>query len=409
VLLKRLEQADLVIWSYPVYYMSVSGQYKRFIDLLYHAQVKEILKGKAAAILCSSIHFYDHTSQAMMRAVSQDLGMRLVGAYSAHMEELLKKSGRLRLSVHWREWSRKVATGEEDFSEFAPQRSIPELSELKWPIDKNNPSSTGKVAIVGDLSTNSNLKKMADSLVDAMGERVLIYDLAQADIRQGCLGCCRCGMENECVQDKLDGFRHLLDEEILGAETILFALDLNNRLFSWRFKQFWDRSFCHNHVPYYKGRKLGWLVAGDLTANPQVLEMIRGMDQFMECQPIGIASDERGAALCQRQLSQLMDASNRPFDENKIPPQLFSGIAGKLIFRDAIFGTMRLVFPMDHRYYKKNGRYNFPQKQWKARILVWLATPLLKLPPIRKGLQKNMISGMVRPYQKVLAKLAKES
>jgi hypothetical protein len=107
-------------------------------------------------------------------------------------------------------------------------------------------------------------------------------------------------------------------------------------------------------------------------------------------------------------LTRLAQEALFPFDENKIPPKLFTGMAGRLIFRDAIFGTMRLIFPMDHRYYKKNKYYNFPQKRWKHRLMVWTLTPLLRIPAIRRGLQRNMLTGMVRPYQKLLAKMARK-
>lgn len=407
-LLGQIRAADLIIWAFPLYYMSVAGQYKRFIDMLYTSEFKSAFKGKAGAVLSTSIHFYDHTAQAMMRAVSEDLGMKTVGAYSAHMEDLMNKKERARSLGNWHEWVRKAGEPFFPAREFLPDQPVAQWPGELSPVVPGMEKGGRRTAIVGDFSMNANLRKMAESLARSLGDQAVIHDLSQAEIRQGCLGCCRCGMENKCVQDKLDGFRTLLDEQILGAETIVFALDLSNRLFSWRFKQFWDRSFCHNHVPFYKGRKLGWLVAGPLGANPQVLEMIRGMDQFMECQPLGMAVDEQGLECCSSQLTRLAQESLLPYDENKIPPKLFTGMAGRLVFRDAIFGTMRLVFPMDHRYYKKHGYYNFPQKRWKHRLMVWTLTPLLKIPAIRQGLQRNMLTGMVRPYQKLLAKLARK-
>ncbi len=407
-LLGQIKAADLILWAFPVYYMSVAGQYKRFIDLLYTPEFKAAFKGKASAILSTSIHFYDHTAQAMMRAVSEDLGMKIVGAYSAHMEDLMNKKERARSLGNWREWVRKASQAFVPAMEFLPEPPVAEWSDQAELVIPRMEQPGRRTAIVGDFSQKANLQKMAEGLARSLGEQAVIYDLSQADIRQGCLGCCRCGMENKCVQDELDGFRRLLDDQILGAETIIFALDLSNRLFSWRFKQFWDRSFCHNHVPFYKGRKLGWLVSGSLSANPHVLEMIKGMDQFMECQPLGMAVDEQGMESCAGQLTRLAQEALLPFDENKIPPKLFTGLAGRLIFRDAIFGTMRLVFPMDHRYYKKNGYYNFPQKRWKHRLMVWALTPLLKIPAVRQGLQRNMLTGMVKPYRTLLQKLEKK-
>jgi len=38
------------------------------------------------------------------------------------------------------------------------------------------------------------------------------------------------------------------------------------------------------------------------------------------------------------------------------------GIGGIKIFRDAIYGRLRFPFQADHKFYKENGLYNFPQK-----------------------------------------------
>lgn len=404
-LLEQLSRADLIVWSFPVYYMSVASQFKRFIDILYRPEFRTAVSGKASAVLTTSIHFYDHTALATLRAVCHDLGLRLVGAYSAKMDDLNHPGERERLLANWQEWKRLDMEGLASFNEFYPENDVPALSD--FPLSLALPDKqAGKVAIVGDLSENGNLKRMAAALAGLLGDRAVIYDLARADVRQGCLGCCRCGLKNCCLQDGLDGYRRLLDEEVLSAATVVYAVDIKNRLFSWRLKQFWDRSFCHNHVPFLKGRKLGWLVAGPLSANPQILEMIQGMDQMSACLPIGIASDEQGLERCRSQLAGLASEAVRTFDDKKIPPARFTGLAGKKIFRDEIFGGMRLFFAMDHRYYKKNGYYDFPTRNWKTRLLVWLAGPLLKLPPIRKAVQRDMIGNMVRPYQKLLDKLA---
>lgn len=409
-LLEQLAWADILVWSFPVYYMSIPGQYKRFIDLLYQPEVQSLVRGKAAALLTTSIHFYDHTAQATMRAICQDLGLRLLGGYSAHMADLRKGEERQRLLANWAEWLRRNREGGAPYPEFMPWNSPLDLSDsLSGKGSRVIQRGEGDVVVVGDLAGNANLQAMVRVLMESMGERVRLIDLAEADIRQGCLGCCRCGMENICVQDQSDGFRELLDGDVLGARTVIFALDLNHRLFSWRLKQFWDRSFCHNHVPFYKGRKLGWLVSGPLSANAHILDMMHGFEQLMECQPIGIVGDEWGADALLSQLNSLIAEEKEAFDFAKIPPRLFTGLAGKLIFRDAVFGTMRLVFPMDHRYYRRNGYYDFPTRRWGDRLLVWLAAPLLKIPFIRKGLQKNMITGMVRPYQKMLMKWARKN
>ncbi len=53
-------------------------------------------------------------------------------------------------------------------------------------------------------------------------------------------------------------------------------------------------------------------------------------------------------------------------------------------------------------YYKENGFYDFPQKQWKVRLTNAFMSLLMKITPVRKQIQKDMARHMVEPFQKVI-------
>ena len=56
----------------------------------------------------------------------------------------------------------------------------------------------------------------------------------------------------------------------------------------------------------------------------------------------------------------------------------------------------------DHRFYKKHGFYDFPQKK-KGRIAaMYLVGAMMNSPKIMKKIGGKMTEGMVMPYQKVL-------
>ena len=53
-------------------------------------------RSKFAAVLTTSLHFFDHTAHNYMRAICDDLGMKFAGAYSASMYDLVGRAERTR-------------------------------------------------------------------------------------------------------------------------------------------------------------------------------------------------------------------------------------------------------------------------------------------------------------------------
>jgi hypothetical protein len=86
-------------------------------------------------------------------------------------------------------------------------------------------------------------------------------------------------------------------------------------------------------------------------------------------------------------------------------PRTFLGVGGENIFRDDVYGRLRLVFAADHRAYRRLGWYKtFPQADLKTRVLNALGAPIVNLPPIRKRFDKMIKTQMVRPHKKAVAK-----
>ena len=100
----RLAEADAVIWCYPVYFMLVSAQLKRFVELLFERGAAAALAGKVTTSLSTSAHFYDHTAHDYVRGVCSDLGMIYVRGFSAGMDDLLSEAGRHNLEAFARDF-----------------------------------------------------------------------------------------------------------------------------------------------------------------------------------------------------------------------------------------------------------------------------------------------------------------
>jgi hypothetical protein len=63
---------------------------------------------------------------------------------------------------------------------------------------------------------------------------------------------------------------------------------------------------------------------------------------------------------------------------------------------------LRMVFPMDHRAYRKTGVYDFPQKHIRMRLANAIALPLLRIPFFRVGMQRGMIQAMSGRHKQVV-------
>lgn len=53
-IIDKIQQADVLLWSFGVWVLAVSAQYVRFIELISEREVKNAFKGKYAAAISTS-------------------------------------------------------------------------------------------------------------------------------------------------------------------------------------------------------------------------------------------------------------------------------------------------------------------------------------------------------------------
>jgi hypothetical protein len=82
-------------------------------------------------------------------------------------------------------------------------------------------------------------------------------------------------------------------------------------------------------------------------------------------------------------------------------PANFVGVGGMKVFRDLIY-VMQGLMQEDHRFYRKHGLYDFPQKQVKRILQMKLIGLLLKSPKMRKKMGTHMNEAMLRQYTEVI-------
>lgn len=401
----RIGRADAVLWAFPLYYFLVSAQYKRFIELVTTGPAADAFRGKYAAALTTSIHFFDHTAHNYIRAVAEDLGMHYFGGYSAAMDDLFKTEEQARLVSFTDSFLAAV-------SSQAPLAVVnPPLTPVAYEYRPAPPAATvgaagRKILILHDARpTDTNLMGMVNRFAAAFADEVTTVNLHDLDIKGGCLGCLTCGYDNTCIYKSKDGFIDFFDSTYRTADIIVFAGTIHDRYLSARWKTFFDRSFFNNHVPVLGGKQIAVLISGPLGQLANLRQILEAYFELQEANLVGIVTDEAGPAL-DAQLDWLaaaaVDASVRGYR----PPATFNGVAGHKIFRDAIWGYMRFPFVADHKYYLSHGKYDFPHRdcrhRWQSLALYWAA----KLPVIRRQLYgPKMIDHMLSPFKKFLTTL----
>ena len=406
-ILAEVKRCDIVMWCYPVYHLLVPSQLKRFIEMAFESGA-DAFKGKYAAVLMTSIHYYDHTSRNYIHAVSEDLGMNFAGAYSAEMNDLLDADKRSTLES----FAGNIisdASAKRAFPRSFPEIRRSEFQYVAGAVGQKIDITGLRVRAIADLSSGGNVRAMADRLASRFGDGFEIVDISSISIKSGCSGCCNCGFDNECIYDNADDFRKCFDRMIGDADVIFMIGGLRDRYLSSVFKKFFDRTFVYNHAPKYKDKQICWIISGELSQTPNIKQIIEAYADVSRGNLTGIVSDEaRDSKLIDSQIDSLAERAIILARTKYIAPQTFLGVGGMKIFRDEIWGQMRIFFHQDYRVYRIMRFFDFPQKKRFARTLVPLAALIVRIPALKKIMKREMKRGMVGRHVKTVEAAKKQ-
>lgn len=406
-IIDEVSDSAAVLWAFPLYFFLVSSQYKRFIELVFERNASYAFRGKPAALLSTSINFFDYTAHNYMNAVCDDLEMKFVASYSAEMNDLLKSKERRRLQLFGELFVRAIREGSPTLRNnlplaFSPAAYVP--AELK-------PVETGgkKVLIVADdLDRSTNLRLMVENLQRTFSPAAEIVQLKDVDIKGGCIGCIQCGIDNTCIYEGKDGFIDFFNRRIKTADVLIFSGYICDRFLSSRWKCFFDRSFFNGHIPVLKDKQIGFIVCGPFRQLHNLREILESYVEMQHANLVGFVSDDAGnSAEINESLQSVAFYAADYSIRGYLRPPTFLRIGGKKLFRDAVWGRLRPVFQADHRYFQEHGFYDFPQKKYKWRMINSIMMMLTKIPAFRREFIKRIKEEMIRPFVKTLAKQKK--
>jgi len=395
-----LEASDAVIFSYPVYTFLAPSQLHRFIELLKSNQVD--LSGKYATQISTSKHFYDITAHKYIQENSLDLGMRYIRGLSADMEDLLKEQGQTDAKKFFQRFLWSVEEGICEASAGAACDYTPVPATVPTQSDDEKKTDKDVVIITDNTDPSSNLNTMITRFRSVFGYRTRIVNISEYPLAGGCLGCFRCAVSEKCVYK--DGFDEFLRQNIQTADAIVYAFTVSDHSMGSRFKMYDDRNFCNGHRTVTVGMPVGYLVSGIYSAEYNLRTVIEARSETGGNFLSGVATDECSTDM---QVDALARSLAFALETKHTAPQNFWGVGGMKIFRDLIY-QMRGMMRADHKFYKKQGIYDFPQKKKAESMKMYLVGALLSNEKILAKMGNKMNEGMIAPYRKMFARMDRE-
>ncbi len=395
---EALENADLLIFSYPVYTFIAPCQLHRFIELMKEHNVN--VKGKFATQLSTSKHFYDITAHKYIEDNCYDLGLKYIRGLSADMDDLLTEKGQKEALdfFNYTCWS-----VENDYYEAFPEK-MPQPNNIPATVPECTEEKTGDVVIVTDCEENdTQLSNMINRFRAVLPLKTRVVNIREYAFSGGCLGCFNCAVSGKCIYK--DGFDDYLRNNIQTAQAIVYAFTIKDHSMGARFKMYDDRQFCNGHRTVTMGMPFGYLVSGSYSKEMNLQTIIEGRAQVGGNFLAGVATDEINTdGEIDKMAEKLVFALNNKY----VPPQNFYGIGGMKIFRDLIW-QMQGMMRADHKFYKEHNQYDFPQKKKGRMLLMYLVGAMLANDKIKSKMGNKMNEGMLMPYTKLFEKLEKEN
>jgi hypothetical protein len=137
---------------------------------------------------------------------------------------------------------------------------------------------------------------------------------------------------------------------------------------------------------------------------PNLRQILEAYTEWQQANLVDIVTDEEEESKeLDARLQHLAEQVIHLAEMSYIKPKTFLSVGGMKIFRDDVWGKLRFPFQADHQFYKKHQLYDFPQRDYKARIMNAVLILLTKIPSMRKEIyRKRMKEEMVKPFQKIV-------
>ncbi|MCQ2770726.1 MAG: NAD(P)H-dependent oxidoreductase [Clostridia bacterium] len=392
--IEQINNADIIVFSYPVYTFMCPSQLHRFIELLKESGAT--FEGKVATQISTSKHFYDVTAHRYLEANLYDLGFEYIKGLSADMSDLTSKKGEKEARDFFKHlvwcYDNKIYASKDIVAyDFEPVQVTP--------CEQSEKCGNKTIAIVADIKPGDKpLAEMVLRFTSKSQNKVIFYNIEDFKFSGGCLGCMECIGDGKCVYK--DGFEDFLRNEIQVCDAIVYAFSIKDHSMGPRFKMYDDRQFCNGHRTVTMGKPIGFIVSGNINKETNLKMVLEGKSGVGGNYLTGIVDNSSNPDAEIDKLAKNMDYA---LDNNYLEPQNFLGVGGFKIFRDLIY-LMRGMTSADHKFFKKHHQYDFPQKQIGFSLAMYGAGFVMRNKKIKRKLGNKLNDGMISSYVKIIDK-----
>ena len=394
-----IEQAEILLFSYPVYTFIAPCQLHRFIELMKEHQVD--VHDKIATQLTTSKHFYDVTAHRYIQDNCQEMGMKYIRGLSADMEDLPTKKGQEEAKKFFEHFCWCVE--QKQFEPCYLKNTSPKHVPISVPAGNSTPVDSQKdVVIITDATPeNTQIHAMISRFQKKLAFSSRVINIREYPLKGGCLGCFHCASDGTCIYT--DDFDSFLRDDIQKADAILYAFTISDHSMGSRFKMYDDRQFCNGHRTVTMGMPMGYLISGNYSEEMNLQMILEGRAQVGGNIFVGIATDEFTP---DTDIDRLAASLEYALAHMNTQPQNFYGVGGMKIFRDLIY-QMQGMMRADYKFFKAHGQFDFPQKRKGTILAMYLVGAMISNKKIKSKMGNKMTEGMLMPYKKVLDNLKK--
>ena len=399
--LEMLREAELIVFSYPIYTFIAPSQLHYFIDLM--KKSGEDFSDKFVTQITTSKHFYDITAHKYVEDNCYDMNMKVIKGLSADMDDLTTEKGQKDAEEFFRLVIWNCENGYYEPVVARPKAKKPvKVSDAEGVAAKSD-----RLAVIVTDATDEDvqIKAMIKRFTAKLPMKSKVVNISEYPIKGGCLGCFKCAVSGKCIyKDRFDEF---LRNEIQSGDALVYAFTVRDHSMGPRFKMYDDRQFCNGHRTVTMGMPVGYLVSGEYSREANLQMIIEGRAEVGGNFLCGVATDEINP---DGEIDRLARTLTYAVQNGYTRPANFYGVGGMKIFRDLIY-VMQGMMKADHKFYKAHGQYDFPQKQKGRLIAMYLVGGLMSLPTTSKNpkVTNIMNEGMLMPYNAILEKARREA
>jgi len=150
------------------------------------------------------------------------------------------------------------------------------------------------------------------------------------------------------------------------------------------------------------GKSIGYVISGPLRQEPNLRQVLESRSEVAQMYLLDMvtdayASDSETTSL----LSALASKTMWALEQKPQRPVSFLGVGGMKVFRDLIY-VVRGLMQEDHRFYKRHGLYDFPQRQIGKMLTYALTGIALRSKRVRKQASARMREAMLKRYDRLI-------